>query len=60
MSQCQICGKLGEWIYNDQGNRLALVCDNPPCMQQVMMGLQADRAKQRKAEEADKPSEPEE
>ena len=59
MSQCQICGKPGEWIYNNQGNRLALVCDNQPCRQQVMMGLQSDPAEQRKAEEADKPSEPE-
>jgi hypothetical protein len=59
MSQCQVCGKPGEWLFNNQGNRLALVCDNPPCRQQVMRGLQAERAEQREADETEKPSEPE-
>jgi hypothetical protein len=55
MSQCQVCGKPGEWVFDGNGNRLAIVCDNPPCQYNALKGFELDTPKQPKANEGDKP-----
>ncbi len=55
MSQCQVCGKPGEWVYDSQGCGLAIVCDNPPCQRIALQDFRTDNSEQNKADEASEP-----
>ena len=55
MSQCQVCGKPGEWVFDSEGCRLAIVCDNPPCQHIALQGFRPDHSEQNEADKASKP-----
>jgi hypothetical protein len=52
MSQCQVCGKPGEWVFDDRGSRLAIVCDSPPCQFRALQGFDLGKSEKPKSDDA--------